>query len=110
MERKAVAQRAAEIRLNSFVRSGFHLPHPFLLFQELLRRLMRPIDRAMHMDLSMAAVAECDQILGCVVPQRTSPALMMHLEPGHRSAALTSPSISLEDLLAESVIRLRIET
>jgi hypothetical protein len=64
----------------------------------------------MPMDQSMAAVAERDQIFRCVIPQRASPAPVMHLEPAHRSAALTSPSISLEDLSAESVIGIRIET
>jgi hypothetical protein len=64
----------------------------------------------MTMDLSMAPVAEGDQVVGRVIAQRTSPALVMHLESAHRSTALTSPSVSLEDLLAEPLIRLRFET
>jgi hypothetical protein len=72
--------------------------------------MMPPIDGSMPMDLPMAAVAERDQIFRCVIPQRASSALVMHFEPAHRSAALTSPSIALEDLLAELVICIRIET
>jgi hypothetical protein len=78
--------------------------------QALFRRLIWPTDILVPMDLPMAAVAESDQILLCIIPQRASPALVMHLESSHRSTALTSPSVPLEDLLAESVIRLRIET
>jgi hypothetical protein len=62
------------------------------------------------MYLLMATTAERDQVLLRVIPQRASPALVMHLEPAHRSTALTSPSISLKDLLAEPVIGVRFET
>jgi hypothetical protein len=71
---------------------------------------MPPIDRLVKMYSSMTPMAERDQVVGGVIAERASQVPVMGLEPVHRSAVLTSPSIPLKNLLAEKFVGIRIET
>jgi hypothetical protein len=51
-----------------------------------------------------------DQVLFRIIPKITSPPQVMDIEIRHRSAALTAPSVALQDFQAELFVLLRIHT
>jgi hypothetical protein len=68
-----------------------------------------PTSEGMQVDSAMAIIAKGNQILRCIIPQRTSPADVVNLEKPWASTALTPPPIPLKHLAAKDSVGARIE-
>jgi hypothetical protein len=59
--------------------------------------------------ISVARITKCDQVLFRVIPQLAPRSNVVNLEILQRTASLAAPTVTLQDFLAERCVKFRIE-